>query len=155
MDETQERILRIYCDTSVFGGCFDEEFREASTALLRLFREKEFILVYSDATLAELRNAPERVRDILIEMPEGFSEYVEPHPVIDQLREAYLKEGILGPSSAVDAWHIASATVGGADMIVSWNFKHIVHYEKIQGFHGVNVLHGFPAIPIYSPLEVI
>lgn len=40
-------------------------------------------------------------------------------------------------------------------MIVSWNFKHIVHFDKISGYHGVNLLEGYKAIPIYSPLEVI
>ena len=40
-------------------------------------------------------------------------------------------------------------------MIVSWNFKHIVHYEKIRGFNAVNRLNGYKEVDIYSPLEVV
>lgn len=50
---------------------------------------------------------------------------------------------------------LAAAMVARVDMIVSWNFKHIVHYDKIRGYHGVNLLNGYMAIPIYSPPEVI
>ena len=36
-----------------------------------------------------------------------------------------------------------------------WSFKHIVHYDKIRGYHGMNLLRGYRAVPIYSPLEVV
>ena len=55
----------------------------------------------------------------------------------------------------MDAEHIASASVADVDLIVSWNFKHIVHFEKIRGYHAVNLLRGFHQIPIHSPTEVI
>ncbi len=74
---------------------------------------------------------------------------------IDALRDAYLSAGIVGPGAQRDAEHIAAATVADADLIVSWNFKHIVHYEKISGYHGINLLHGYSAIRIFSPLEVV
>ena len=72
-----------------------------------------------------------------------------------KLRDAYLENGILGPKWAEDAGHVAAATVGGADLIVSWNFKQIVHFGKIRLCNAVNALHGFAALDIRSPLEVI
>ena len=56
---------------------------------------------------------------------------------------------------ANDAGHVAAATVAGADLIVSWNFRHIVHYDKIRAYNAVNLLHGYREIEIRSPLEVI
>ena len=58
-------------------------------------------------------------------------------------------------SSRNDAAHIALATVFGADLVVSWNFKHIVHFEKIAGYEGVNSLRGYRSPKIYSPREVV
>lgn len=40
-------------------------------------------------------------------------------------------------------------------MVVSWNFRHIVHYEKIAGYNAVNILHGYKPVLIYSPKEVV
>jgi hypothetical protein len=47
------------------------------------------------------------------------------------------------------------ATVSNVDMVVSWNFKHIVHFEKIGGYEGVNSLRGYRSPRIYSPREVV
>jgi hypothetical protein len=54
-----------------------------------------------------------------------------------------------------DALHVAISTISGCDLIVSWNFKHIVHFDKIPKYNAVNVLNGYGRIGIYSPLEVI
>jgi len=40
-------------------------------------------------------------------------------------------------------------------MIVSWNFKHIVQYDKIPLYNAVNTLQGYGNIGIFSPLEVV
>lgn len=63
--------------------------------------------------------------------------------------------GVVGLASAEDAEHIAVATVADADMVVSWNFKHIVHYDKIAGYNAVNLLRGYKLLNIYSPKEVV
>lgn len=147
--------LRIYCDTSVFGGCFDEEFSEASNRLFEMVREGAFRVVVSRTTIDELNRAPEHVRSMANTLLPGRVEYLEPSPEIDRLCEAYIQAGVVGVSSRNDASHIAAASIARVDMIVSWNFKHIVHFEKIRGYHGVNLLHGYGVIPIYSPPEVI
>jgi hypothetical protein len=147
--------LRVNLDTSVFGGCFDEEFNSSSNRIVELVRKGSFRLVISDITLLELSNAPSRVQNLLVDLPAGSVERVVLNSEVEALRDAYLQAGIVSPSSDRDAAHIASATVANTDLIVSWNFKHIVHFDKIMGYHEVNRNLGYREIPIHSPPEVI
>jgi hypothetical protein len=146
--------LRIYCDTSVFGGCFDPEFREASNRLFREFQESRAILVLSDITLQELKEAPPQVKNLLAGIPATQLEMIEESEEIVALRDAYLRAGILGPASIEDASHVATASIAAVDLIVSWNFKHIVRYNKIRQYHAINLLEGYPIVAIHSPNEV-
>ena len=70
------------------------------------------------------------------------------------LQEAYLAAGIVGPKSAADALHVAAATVSECRVIVSWNFKHVVNFEKIPLYNGVNLTNGYGPIAIHTPEEV-
>lgn len=150
-----KRILRVYCDTSVFGGCREEEFSEDSNDLMEMFRQGEHRLVLSRVTLRELAGAPGEIQKILTSIPPQNVDFVQIGAESESLRQAYLSAGVVGPSSRRDALHIAVATIARVDLIVSWNFKHIVHFEKIIGYHGINRLHGYPEIPIHTPKEVI
>lgn len=147
--------LKIYADTSVFGGCFDEEFKEESIMLFNEVKGGKFRLIISATTVAELDKAPARVQKILRDLPLAQVELIEFSEEIAFLRDEYLNAGILDTSHKADAEHIASASVADVDFVVSWNFKHIVHYEKITGFQAVNLLKGYKAIRIYSPKEVV
>ena len=147
--------IRVYADTSVFGGCFDVEFEEASRRFFEEVRRGRIQLVLSDTTALELTEAPDQVHRVLADLPPSAIERVSLNEEIEHLRDAYLAHGVVDPASKRDAEHIAAATIADVDLIVSWNFKHIVHYEKISGYQGVNMLEGYNAIRIYSPLEVI
>ena len=147
--------IRVYADTSVFGGCFDAEFEKASRRFFDDVRQGRIRLVLSDTTLLELTGAPDHVRRVLVDLPPTAVERIVLTEEVEHLRDAYLAHGIVGPAAKRDAEHIAAATVADVDMIVSWNFRHIVHYEKISGYQGVNLLQGYGAIRIFSPLEVI
>ena len=149
------RRLRLYADTSVFGGCFDEEYDDASRRLFEEVRAGRFLLVLSRTTLQELRLAPEPVRRLAADLPDGSFELLEPSREVELLRDAYLAAGVVGPASKLDAEHIAQATVGAVDVMVSWNFRHIVHFDKIRGYHAVNLREGYRQIPIHTPREVI
>lgn len=149
------KILRVYADTSVFGGCLDSEFEEPSKRFFACVREGLFRLMISETILLELRRAPERVQRVLTTLPLDAVEEIATTDAMAKLRDAYLEAGILGKSSRQDAEHIAWATLAEVDFVVSWNFKHIVHYEKISGFQGVNLICGYKPIRIFSPLEVI
>jgi hypothetical protein len=118
-------------------------------------RGGRFILIVSDIALLELQGAPKRVRSVLTALPPRAIERIPLSEEIEELRDAYLAAGVVGPSHPEDAEHVASATIAEADFVVSWNFQHIVHVEKISGFQGVNLLKGYSPIRIFSPLEVI
>jgi predicted nucleic acid-binding protein len=147
--------VRVYVDTSVIGGCLDSEFAEESRALLDMACRGEFVLLVSYLLLDELRRAPAAVKGILDSLPETHIEFLRPSAEAFRLRDRYLAEGIVGSGSSDDALHVALATTARADIIVSWNFKHIVHYDKIRMFNGVNLMQGYPTMEIRSPLEVV
>ena len=147
--------LRIYIDTSVIGGYFDNEFKEASIKLIDRFIKGEFQAVISDITQIELKNAPDKVKAVLKKIPKGNLEYVELTEDAADLTKKYISDGVLTKTKLVDAQHIAIATINKVDLIVSWNFKHIVNIDKIRGFNAVNLKMSYPIIDIRSPLEVI
>ena len=68
---------------------------------------------------------------------------------------AYIEAKVIPPRFENDAFHVALATVSNCSMIVSWNFKHIVNYQKIPLYNAINLINGYKPIDIYSPLEVI
>ena len=147
--------LRIYVDTSVIGGCFDIEFEKESNQLIQMAEEGKAVLLISDELVAEIQYAPDEVQDKLFYLNNNCFERLETADEAIALHNAYLKAKILGKASESDALHVANATVAKADMIVSWNFKHIVHYDKIRGFNSVNMKEGYGMIAIYSPKEVV
>lgn len=103
------RPLRVYADTSVFGGCFDEEFESASRAFFEQVREGSFVLVISSLTEEEIETSPERVRDLFLEFEE-IAEYREVSGEAVNLQQAYLEHGVVGSASMADALHVATAT---------------------------------------------
>lgn len=147
--------LRIYTDTSAIGGCLDEEFRDGSLRLFDAFEKGEATIVVSDLTRLELERAPAAVRAVLDRVPPGVLEEVEFTREAEELSEQYIAGGVIGASMRLDARHIATATVHRADVLVSWNFKHIVNLPRIHGYNSVNLRLGYPMLEIRSPREVI
>jgi hypothetical protein len=148
------RPLRVYLDTCVFGGAFDIEFSTATQAFFAQVRTGRFHLVVSALVLDELMAAPLPVRELLDEML-PYGETIYPTEDALQLQAAYLDAGILTPKWADDALHVAMATVTHCDLVVSWNFRHIVHFEKVPRYNAVNTLNRYGMIAINTPAEVL
>jgi hypothetical protein len=149
------KTLRIYLDTSVLGGCFDVEFAVWSLGLMEDFRAGRFIPLLSDLLAAEIGRAPERVRELHQELL-GIAQEKRIEVTAESLAllAAYEAHSVLGPKYRADMLHIALATVSDADVLVSWNFKHIVRFDKIRMFNAVNLEQGYKALSIHSPREV-
>lgn len=146
---------RYYLDTSVFGGVFDAEFEVESRRIFELVKSGEIICILSEVTQGELADAPERVRHF-VQSTMGY--FIEEIPLTDEsilLAETYLHENVVGPTSRNDCLHIAVATVSEADMLVSWNFKHIVNAQRIKGYNFVNLCLGYKELDIVSPKTVL
>ena len=148
------RKLEVYVDTSVFGGTNDDEFREESMRFFDLARQGRYLLLVSRITVDELEGAPSAVRDFVRGLPPNCLQQVPVTEEVEVLAQDYLDAGALGEKSRADALHVAAATVARADLILSWNFKHIVNYDRIRRFNGINVLKGYNQIEIRSPLEI-
>lgn len=117
-------IKSAYLDTSVFGGYFDEEFSENTIPFFeRIIGERIQILV-SRLLIAELAGAPDDVRKLLNQIPQQI--VVELNEESRKLADKYIEEKVVGRASRADCQHIAMATLARADVLVSWNFKHIV-----------------------------
>jgi hypothetical protein len=147
--------LRIYVDTSVFGGPFDEEFSEPSRRFFEEARQGRYSLLISDVTMREIQKGPPDVRRFFLALPEAQMERVIMTHEAVMLRDRYIEAGILAPARLDDAAHVALATVAEADLIVSWNFRHLVHFEKVRQYNAVNLILGYKSIEIRSPQEVI
>ena len=146
---------RIYIDTSVLGGCEDKEFLEYSRRLMECFIRGDFVLVVSSLTVQELDAAPEEVRAHLKKVPEEHIEALQLNEEASELAEAYISEGVVSGKFRADAQHIAIASVARVDVLVSWNFKHIVNLYRIQGYNSVNLRKGYPLVEIRAPREVL
>lgn len=144
----------IYVDTSVIRGCCDPEFQEWSNGLLKDLQSGVFSLLLSELTDAEIQDAPDEVKKVYEKFRECTNKIIELSPEAIELSDAYIRHRILTLKFRDDARHIAIASVAGADLLVSWNFKHIVRFDKIQKFNAVNIEMGYKPISIYSPREV-
>lgn len=146
--------IRVYADISVYGVVFDEKFRASSRIFFRQVRSRYFQLVVSAAIRDEISGAPPVVRDFFDSVRGGAEEVPVSRRAV-ALQELYIKAGIVGAKWQTDALHVALATVASCRLIVSWNFKHIVHFDKIAGYNAVNAAHGYGALAIHAPPEVI
>jgi predicted nucleic acid-binding protein len=144
----------LYLDTSVIGGYFDDEFKEATRELWRQMEAGKYRFVTSLITADELAAAPTHVRDLWADTftPEMILDVTDD---MEQLAAAYMAQAILTPKYTDDARHVAACTVARSDYLVSWNFKHLVNVDREKGFNAVNLLQGYASISIINPLELI
>jgi predicted nucleic acid-binding protein len=148
------KIQRVYIDTSVIGGCFDSEFAKWSNGLMEDFRRGNFKLLLSEVITTEVEDAPNQVQKLYQELLTLAIEKITISDEIADLADAYQQRNILTPKYYDDGLHIAMATVSEADIVASWNFRHMVRFDKIRLFNAVSVEYGYKPIQILSPREV-
>lgn len=148
------RTPTLYLDTSILGGYFDDEWKQPTQELWQQMRAGQWHFVCSDVTTDEIEGAPERVRTLFIAtfQPETL---IETNEEMDALAAAYVAHGVVTAKYEDDARHVAACTVSGVNLLVSWNFRHLVNMQREAGFNGVNLLKGYPAIRIVNPMEII
>ena len=146
---------RFYFDTSVFGGIYDIEFEVETTLLFERVTLGLIKCVYSKLTESELTNAPEKVRNFFENLPDNCKEKVLVTPESLNLAQTYVDEKVVDETSLDDCIHIATATLNKVDMLVSWNFKHIVNVYRIRGYNSINLRLGHTVLEIHSPKEIV
>jgi hypothetical protein len=134
-----KKILRVYVDTSVVGGTFDKEFDWQTAPFWDAVRTGKIRVIASDLLRGELLDTPEHVRDFFNDLLYQDIEFVKLTQEAEDLAETYISEKVVSKSSLDDARHIAIATITRADILISWNFKHIVNVNRIRGYNSVNI----------------
>ena len=152
-------VIFRYDQVSIFGyiclwGCYDAEFSANTIPFFDRVPEEKIQIFVSRLLLAELTGAPDEVRELLNRIPVEQQQPVTLDDEARNLANKYIEENVVGKTSKADCQHIAMATLAKADVLVSWNFKHIVNLDRIRGFNGVNLLLGYGPIEIRTPKEI-
>ncbi len=145
---------RIYVDTSVYGGLFDEEFQKETEAFFHWAEKKKAVFLISSILIKELGKAPKNVQDYFGKIPATRIEEIADSKEIESLADKYIERKIVLLKSIADCTHIATASVARADAIVSWNFKHIVRFDLIKKYNQANFELGYGVITIVDPRGV-
>jgi predicted nucleic acid-binding protein len=146
---------RYYIDLSVVVGYYDLEYKEATIKLFERLENNEIIFVVSELLDLELISAPKRVREQLLKYSEDKFQRVELSEEAILLANMYIENKVVGKTSIVDCRHIALASIHKVDVLVSWNFKHIVNLDRINGYNSVNLKLGYSMIEIRSPKDLV
>jgi len=147
--------LRVYLDTSVFSAYFDESVSDRQTQTEDFWkRRSEFELSTSVVAREELEQTPDPARRMqLITLVEG----VTVHPVTDMMRslaKSYINSEIFTEVMYNDAVHDAAAVLTRQDVLLSWNFRHLVNRRRRAQINEVNISLGLPTIDIVAPPEI-
>ena len=149
------RKPKIYLDTSVISHLLAEETPEKMNDTILLWEEikqGKFDVVLSSITIQEMTKCSEPKRSIMFEYLNGIDfTLLEITPDAEYLANEIIRQGILTHKSMDDCTHIACAVINNCDMIVSWNFKHIVNVKTINGVRAISLLNRYHTIDIYAP----
>jgi len=151
-------LLKVYVDTSVIGGCFDPKFRKDSLRLFEDFKAGRKQMVYSDLVYKEIEQGqytPNHLLRKFHEVPEDYRVKYKQNEEVELLAEKYLQRNILTEKSYKDAIHVAFGTIFKADVIASWNFRHIVNKRKIKLYNETNIEFGYQPIVIKTPEYIL
>jgi hypothetical protein len=117
-------------------------------------RRHRFDLFVSDAVQAEAsRGDPEAAARRLTAL-EGIPALVATHEA-QYLTDEILSTATMPPKAAVDAAHVAIATVHGLDYLLTWNCTHIANAANRPGIEKVCRAFGYQAPIICTPFELL
>ncbi len=160
MKSAMKRQLLLYIETSIFGFYYDQEprnalRREAVVALLAQVRTGVLDAFTSPLTLRELGRTHEPIRSDLLRLLAELRRPVLDRQEVETLTEAYLRQGAIPARFADDAEHVAYATAGRADVLVSLNLRHLVNVWAERRIGAVNMREGYQVLRIRTPEEVL
>ncbi|GBR73017.1 putative PIN domain protein [Candidatus Termititenax aidoneus] len=151
--------LKLYLDTSVISYLDQQDALERMTETHKLWdkiKAEEFAVVLSDVTVREINNCPENKKAVLLAYLKQIKyETVVANDKAMEVAERFVDLKVLKQKSFDDCQHIAVAIISGCDVIVSWNFKHIVNHKTIAGVKAVTALEGYNDILIYDPSVLV
>lgn len=151
--------LKLYLDTSIINFVIAEDSlieKQITHQLLREIEREKYEVFISEVVLLEISRSPEAISQKLKSIVKDLdAEELSIDQESQMLANRYIEEGIIPEKYENDALHIAIASVNNLDVIVSWNFRHIVKLKTKREVTGVNAIMGYKEIEIYSPWEVV
>jgi predicted nucleic acid-binding protein len=150
---------KLYLDTSIISHLYAPDRLDWQEDTRRFWEDVKagmYEVFISPVVVAEIERCKEPKRSFLLEQLR-LTEYIvlEKTNEIGDLAQRYVDANILRPKSFDDCQHIAYACVYNCDMLLSWNFAHLVNVRTISGVKGVNALAGYREMPIYTPTMLI
>jgi len=145
-------------ETSVWNFLLEENRLEHRKVTERFFQQLEQLgtIGISDVVLAEIERAPEARRKALKGLIAKYRpELLELNQEAEQLADRYIEAGLIPKRYRNDALHLAIAVDHDYDVVVSWNFEHMVRLSTRLGVNGTNKILGYREIEIVSPEEVV
>lgn len=147
--------LRIYLDTSVVSACIDDRLPERKQTTVEFWnRLSEYDVAVSELTITEIQATADS------RLGEQMAGLIRPFVVLPireearRLAQEYVSRGVFSPGTIEDAVHVAVAVVSGQNILVSWNFRHLVNRRRRALINEVNILLGYRTIEILAPPEV-
>ncbi len=151
--------LKLYIETSVWNHLFADDVPEKRMVTERFFRDEEirrFDLYISEIVLAEINDAPEPKRDMLLkEIGRYNPEVLYLNPDVAAVAEEYLKNGLLTKKHIDDIYHLAYAAVNGLDILLSWNMRHLVKRRTQLIVELTNKALGYRELEVWTPEELM
>jgi len=148
--------MKIYLDTSVFSALFDTRNPERQELTKEFFSKiKDYEVYISDLTRIEIDKTPDdelrnKMRKVITDI-----KVVPSNETVQQLTEEYIRYDAISENYTEDAYHIAAAVVNNLDIVVSWNFRHIVRRKTKDIVVMVNTKNDFKHIEIMTPAELL
>ncbi len=147
--------LKIYLDTSVISHLDQQDTPEKQADTRRLWERVKagtFDVVLSNVDFDELSKcAPQKRATLAGYLTQIQFDRVDVNADMLRIADRMVDLGILKKKSYEDCQHIAAAVASGCDAIVSWNFKHIVNYNTMQGVKAITALEGRNDLLIFTP----
>ncbi len=112
-------------------------------------------MLFSTVTQDELSTAPSKIQDLVKKIKIEHTEFLNETIEAVELAQHYIEEKVVGQTSFADCLHIALATINRADLLISWNFKHIVNVQRIRGYNSINIKSGYKQLEIRSPRDLM
>lgn len=148
--------MKVYIDTSVLSALFDARNPERQELTKEFFsRINEHEVFISELTRLEIEETPdEELRDKMRGVIADF--HVLPsQEAVEQLSGEYVNQGAVSEKYPEDAFHIAVAVVNDLDIVLSWNFRHIVRRKTKDIVNMVNTMQNQRHIEITTPGELL
>jgi predicted nucleic acid-binding protein len=151
--------LKIYLDTSVISHLDAPDAPEWEADTKRLWEDIKagiYHVFLSPVVIVEIERCKEQKLSVLRDQLRLIRYTIlQRTDEVVELASRYIAANVLRENSLNDCLHIAYACVYNCDLVVSWNFKHMVNIKTISGVKSVNALAGYKEMPIYTPTMLI